>query len=112
MQQIEANLSSKQSKNGLCTIVLFHTLIYTGARKGELSTLTWDDIDFNSGSIRLAKTLFQHDGKHIFQTPKTRDSRSLINSDGKAPLSLLKKLRIRPRIRKIFLSSNGRMGLL
>ena len=46
--------------------VLFHLLIYTGARKGEILALTWDDIDFEAGSIRLNKTLFHHDGKFIF----------------------------------------------
>ena len=28
--------------------VLFHLLIYTGARKGEVLALTWDDIDFEA----------------------------------------------------------------
>ncbi|QED45978.1 site-specific integrase [Cytobacillus dafuensis] len=73
--------------------VLFHLLIYTGARKGELLALTWDDIDFEAGFIRLWRTLFQTDGKHLFQMPKTRDSKRLISLDNKT-LSLLKKWRI------------------
>jgi site-specific recombinase XerD len=63
--------------------VLFHLLIYTVARKGELLALTWDDIDFKAESIRLAKTLFHSEGKFLFQTPKTRDSRRLISLDNK-----------------------------
>jgi integrase len=73
--------------------VLFHLLIYTGARKGELVALTWDDIDFEEGSIRLWKTLFQTNGEHIFQTPKTKDSKRLISIDTRS-LALLRKWRI------------------
>lgn len=74
--------------------VLFHLLIYTGARKGELLALTWDDIDFEAGSIRFTKTLFHNKGEFIFQTSKTKESRRLISLDSKT-LSLLKKWRIR-----------------
>lgn len=76
--------------------VLFHLLIYTGARKGEILALTWDDIDFEAGSIRFAKTLFHDKGEFIFQTSKTKESRRLISLDIKT-LSLLKKWRIRQR---------------
>lgn len=72
---------------------LLHLLIYTGARKGELLALTWEDIDFEAGYIRLWKTLFQANGKHLFQTPKTRNSKRLISIDTQT-LSLLKKWRI------------------
>ncbi|KQU24069.1 integrase [Bacillus sp. Leaf13] len=73
--------------------VLFHLLIYTGARKGELLAVTWDDIDFEGGSIRLAKTLFHTEGEFIFQTSKTKESKRLI-SLGTKTLTLLKKWRI------------------
>lgn len=73
--------------------VIFHLLIYTGARKGEILALTWDNIDFETGSIRFWKTLFQTDGKHLFQTPKTKDSKRSISLDTQT-LSLLKKWRI------------------
>ena len=76
--------------------VLFQLLIYTGARKGELLALTWEDIDFQSGSIRLSKTLFYNEGKAIYQTPKTKDSKRLISLDSKT-LVLLQKLRIRQK---------------
>ncbi|WP_273125271.1 site-specific integrase [Bacillus weihaiensis] len=73
---------------------LFHLLIYTGARKGEILALTWDDIDFEAGSIRFTKTLFHNKGNFIFQTSKTKESRRLISLDTKT-ISLLKKWRIR-----------------
>ncbi|WP_462412582.1 tyrosine-type recombinase/integrase [Neobacillus sp. Marseille-QA0830] len=61
--------------------VLFHLLIYTGARKGGLLALSWNDIDFEKGSIRLWKTLFQTNGIHLFQTPKTKESKRIISLD-------------------------------
>ncbi|KYD11044.1 site-specific integrase [Heyndrickxia sporothermodurans] len=76
--------------------ILFHLLIYTGGRKGEILALTWDDIDFDAGSIRFAKTLFHNKGKFIFQTSKTKESKRLISLDTKT-LSSLKKWRIRQK---------------
>jgi integrase len=76
--------------------VLFHLLIYTGARKGELLALSWNDIDFEAGSLRLWKTLFHSKGDFIIQTPKTKESKRLISLDPKT-LSLLKKWRIRQK---------------
>lgn len=73
--------------------VLFHLLIYTGARKGELLALTWDDIDFQVGSIRLSKALFFNEGSALFQTSKTKESKRLISLDNKT-LALLQKWRI------------------
>jgi integrase len=72
--------------------VLFHLLIYTGARKGELLALSWSDIDFQANYIRLAKTLSHHEGEFITQTSKTKASKRLISLDTQT-LSLLKKLR-------------------
>lgn len=76
--------------------VLFHLLIYTGARKGELLALTWDDIDFQASSLRLWKTLFHNEGKFIIQTPKTKESKRLISLDNQT-LILLKKWRVRQK---------------
>ncbi|WP_062349876.1 tyrosine-type recombinase/integrase [Bacillus kwashiorkori] len=74
--------------------LLFHLLIYTGARKGEVLALTWDDIDFKAGTIHFGKTLFFNNGKHYFQQPKTATSKRSISLDTKT-LSLLKKWRTR-----------------
>lgn len=76
--------------------VLFHLLIFTGARKGELLGLTWDNVDYESGSIRVNKTLYQGNGKYELNTTKTTDSKRLISIDTQT-ITLLKKLRIQQK---------------
>lgn len=73
--------------------LLFHLLIYTGARKGEILALSWEDINFDEKYVRFSKTLFYNKGDFIFQTAKTKGSKRLISMD-EATLSLLKKWRI------------------
>ncbi|MBP1950040.1 site-specific integrase [Virgibacillus litoralis] len=80
--------------------VLFHLFIYTGARKGELLAISWDDIDFEASSIRFGKTLFQTNGEFLLQTPKTKASKRLISLDSKS-LNLLRKLRIHQKEEKL-----------
>lgn len=92
--EVKKFLTITKKEFSLRDYVLFHLLIYTGARKGELLALTWDDIDFETRSIRLAKTLFHNEGKFIFQTPKTKDSKRLISLDDNT-IALLNKWRIR-----------------
>lgn len=92
--EIKQFLTITKQELSLRDHVLFHLLIYTGARKGEILALTWDDIDFEAGSLRFAKTLFHNKGKFIFQTSKTKESKRLISLDTKT-LALLKKWRLR-----------------
>lgn len=49
---------------------LFATAILTGMRLGELLALQWDDIDWNSGSIRVRRSLYQRE----FVSPKSKRS--------------------------------------
>ncbi|KLV30447.1 site-specific integrase [Priestia megaterium] len=91
--EVKRFLSITKEELSLRDHTLFHLLIYTGARKGELLALKWDDINFETGFIRLTKTLFHNEGKFIFQTSKTKESKRLI-SLGTKTLSLLKKWRV------------------
>lgn len=50
--------------------VLFLTLYYSGARKGELLALTWEDIDIKNKSININKTEYNR----IITKPKTKSS--------------------------------------
>lgn len=49
---------------------LFMTLYYSGMRKGELLALTWGDIDFDSNTINIDKTVYNR----IVTKPKTTSS--------------------------------------
>lgn len=92
-EEVKKFLSITKNEISFRDHVLFHLLIYTGARKGELLAINWDGIDFDAGSIRLWKTLFQTNGQHLFQTPKTKESKRLISLDTQT-LALLKKWHI------------------
>lgn len=49
---------------------LFYTAIFTGMRLGELLALQWSDIDWNSSTIRVCRSVWH--GR--FQEPKTKSS--------------------------------------
>lgn len=92
-EEIKHFLSITKENLRLRDYTLFHCMIYTGARKGELLALTWEDIDFQNKTIRFTKTLAFHDNTHIVQTSKTKASRRFISIDDKT-LAILKKLKI------------------
>ncbi|HHL0972704.1 TPA: tyrosine-type recombinase/integrase [Bacillus cereus] len=52
----------------------FSTLYYSGARKGELLALTWEDVDFEEKTIDINKT----DYKRQITKPKTKSSNRII----------------------------------
>ena len=61
---------------------LFHTLAFTGLRKGELLALRWKDIDFKRGTLSVKQTLTTVENwKLAFQTPKTEKSLRTISID-------------------------------
>lgn len=69
--------------------VLFELAIYTGARKGELLSLMWSDIDFSGDRIFISKAVTVVDGKVIIKPPKTKTSFRKIS----IPHSLIMKLK-------------------
>lgn len=89
--EIKQFLNILKDEYPLQDYVLFHSLIYTGARKGEILSLRRKDIDFKAKTINLNKTLFFENGKHMSLTSKTAASRRLISTDD-TTLSLIKKL--------------------
>lgn len=69
---------------------MFRILLFTGMRKGELQALHWNDINFDTGEVKILKTLAYINGKFILQKPKTKASiRSIIMDSG--TLGILKK---------------------
>lgn len=57
---------------------LFETLYYCGLRKGEARALTWEDINFNTGELRVNKNVVNIPGENSdcynITTPKTKSS--------------------------------------
>ncbi|QDX91426.1 site-specific integrase [Brevibacillus laterosporus] len=85
-------------------VLLFHMLIYTGARKGEILALQWQDIDFDKKTVSFSKTLFYDKEGFIFQTPKTARSKRVISIDSKT-LDLLRKWRTEVKKRQLALTT-------
>lgn len=55
--------------------VFFKLLAYSGLRKGEALALTWNEIDFKEGTLRVEKTLTTGLANTVIvSTPKTRSS--------------------------------------
>ena len=86
-EQIKALLSQARTYDGMPphTGGMYH-LIYmaleTGARRGELLALRWNDIDFERLTLRIRFNLHRHDGEAILGTPKNGESRTIdISSD-------------------------------
>lgn len=64
--------------------VPFALAYHTGMRMGEILGLTWDDIDFEKGSIRVRRQLIYAEGyKGVLAPPKTPSSSRLILIDSK-----------------------------
>ncbi|MDE1548129.1 site-specific integrase [Jeotgalibaca caeni] len=60
---------------------IFHTLSYSGLRKGEMMALMWSDIDFEKGLIRVSRNMIYLDGKVQISPPKTKNSIRTISMD-------------------------------
>ena len=55
-------------------ITLFKTLYFCGLRLGEISALTWNDIDFEKNTININKAVTYIEGEYITTRPKTQTS--------------------------------------
>ncbi|KRL87233.1 tyrosine-type recombinase/integrase [Lactobacillus kalixensis] len=70
---------------------LILTALYTGARLGELSALTWSDVDFKNKTISISKSWNQD--RRELSTPKTKSSiRTIAVND--FVLDLIKELKV------------------
>ena len=59
----------------------FYFLYYTGCRLGEVRALTWNDIDFNTSTIEINKTLISQNLNEIkINSPKTNANRKILMS--------------------------------
>lgn len=63
---------------------MFLLLAYTGLRIGEAMALCWEDIDFESHTLQVNKTLFRIGGSFKLTTPKTKRSKRVVDLPGTA----------------------------
>jgi integrase len=71
---------------------LFYLAIFSGARRGELLALRWQDADLKTGQLSISRSVQCVNGEYIFSQPKTEKSRRTIALPQSAVL-LLKQLR-------------------
>ena len=75
-----------------------------GCRRGELTGLTWDDIDFKTGKVTINKTTQYAYGKIYEKETKTENS-NRVNFISKTTIDVLKKYRKAQMERKMLLGS-------
>lgn len=76
---------------------LFRVLAFTGMRKGEALALTWDNIDFQHGTITISQALARGtDARLYIKAPKTKNSNRIIDIDDNT-IRVLKQWQIRQR---------------
>lgn len=62
-----------------CTFGMFaYWALYTGMRRGELLALEWDDVDLETRTITINKSLYHVSNHPKIKTPKTETSMSVI----------------------------------
>ncbi|MGB7726314.1 MAG: site-specific integrase [Dehalococcoidales bacterium] len=71
---------------------LFYLAIFSGARRGELLALRWQDVDLTTGQLSISRSVQHVNGEYVFSQPKTEKSRRTIALPKSATL-LLKQLR-------------------
>ena len=82
--------------------VLFRLLAFTGARKGEILALTWNDINFSENTIDINKTLASTKTAVVVQSPKSKSSIRNVSIDTEtARILRLWKLRQREEFLKV-----------
>ena len=88
--QLQVMLIAAQ-ENQPAYLPLYQLAITTGMRQGELLGLTWDDLDWNKGSLKINRQLQRITGEGLCLTPpKTNAGRRTIKI-GIATLSMLKE---------------------
>lgn len=72
---------------------LLTVALFTGMREGEVLGLTWDNVDFNAGTITISKQALLHarDAGGGFQLGSTKNSKSRTITPAPSVMSVLKK---------------------
>ena len=90
VEEIKALLST--AKGTLRTLILFS--VVTGLRRGELLALTWDDIDFEKGTVTVRRSLSQLKNSYIVQdSTKTEKGIRIVSINHPELLDILTKIK-------------------
>lgn len=71
-----ARFFDEAEKDSYCN--LFVTALFTGMREGELIGLSWEAVDFSTGTIIVRQQLQCKDGEYFISTPKNGKERTLL----------------------------------
>lgn len=76
--KIKAQQENMYQLGNIITYVALMLTIETGVRRGELTALTWSDIDFTDSEIHINKNITYSNGHTVLTTPKTAKSKRTI----------------------------------
>lgn len=93
--QLQKFLHVVKTDESLRAYTMFHTLAFTGLRRGELFAIQWQDIDFDTKVLAIERNLIYNEELKQFElsTPKTQKSIRKIGLD-ETTLSILWEWRL------------------
>ncbi len=86
-----AEMLSALSKEPILYVVMVYLAIDTGMRKGELTGLTWEDVDFNKSTISINKQRHYVMGYGVLEDKPKTDAGIRIVTVSKTVMNLLKQ---------------------
>ncbi len=76
---------------------LYILAVHTGLRQGELLGLKWDDVNLESGTLQVRRTLVRTKDGPVLAAPKTKSSRRSVKLTGSATDALRSHLECQQR---------------
>jgi integrase len=61
--------------------LLYRLVLLRGLRRGEACGLRWQDLDIESGHLRVTQEVLELGGRIVFDTPKSKTSRRVVSLD-------------------------------
>lgn len=92
-EELELFFRLLEEDGDLKHLAYFRLLAFSGARKSEISALTWQDVDYEHGTLNIDKTLSEGENYAVrISSTKTESSERVISLDA-ITLSVLKRWR-------------------